>query len=231
MTSPEVRKSDPPRQRVIAYIDGYNLYFGMREAGLNHLLWLDIAAMATRLLKPNQTLVGVKYFTARISSPPDSVRRQGTYIEAILTLPGVSVIEGRYEGGPDRCRSCGAPYVAHDEKMTDVNIAVELTKDAFGERFDVAILVTGDSDQVPSIRLVRELFPSKRVICAFPPHRKSKHLRAEAHGVVHVSEAVLRASQLAGIVVKPDGTPLGRPARWSASPGPGDSPAPRGDGR
>jgi hypothetical protein len=44
-------------QRVIAYIDGYNLYFGLREKGWKWFYWLNIPAMARHLLKPHQTLV------------------------------------------------------------------------------------------------------------------------------------------------------------------------------
>lgn len=42
--------------RVIAYIDGHNLYHGMREAGLLTSRWLDLRAMCETLLKPDQQL-------------------------------------------------------------------------------------------------------------------------------------------------------------------------------
>jgi hypothetical protein len=32
---------DKPNQRVIAYIDGSNLYFGLKDAGLKFCKWLD----------------------------------------------------------------------------------------------------------------------------------------------------------------------------------------------
>ena len=49
-------------ERVIAYVDGYNLYYGLREKGWRRFYWLNIQAMAQHLLKPNQTLVTTKYF-------------------------------------------------------------------------------------------------------------------------------------------------------------------------
>ena len=49
--------------RVAAYVDGFNLYFGLKEAALKRLYWLDVQALATRLLKPGQAIVATHYFT------------------------------------------------------------------------------------------------------------------------------------------------------------------------
>ncbi len=57
-------------ERVISYIDGFNLYFGLKSARLNRYLWLDLHNLSINLLKKPQQLVKVKYFTARITGPP-----------------------------------------------------------------------------------------------------------------------------------------------------------------
>ncbi|MDQ3508032.1 MAG: NYN domain-containing protein [Actinomycetota bacterium] len=62
-------------QRVAAYIDGFNLYFGLKDRGWKRFYWLDVALLVENLLKPGQELAGVKYFTARISDPPDKQSR------------------------------------------------------------------------------------------------------------------------------------------------------------
>ena len=84
------------KERVIAYIDGFNLYFGMKEAGLNHCKWLDLKKLVTNLLAPNQELIEVKYFTSRVSNDPDKQKRQSTYIDAVLQS-GVSIFYGHYQ--------------------------------------------------------------------------------------------------------------------------------------
>jgi hypothetical protein len=43
--------------RVAAYVDGFNLYFGVKEARFKRLYWLDVVALAGSLLKPDQRLV------------------------------------------------------------------------------------------------------------------------------------------------------------------------------
>ncbi|MCS6861184.1 MAG: hypothetical protein NZT92_12780 [Abditibacteriales bacterium] len=56
-------------ERVIAYVDGFNLYFGLRSRGWRRYYWLNLQALALNLLKPSQQLVFTKYFTARDISP------------------------------------------------------------------------------------------------------------------------------------------------------------------
>jgi len=72
--------------RLIAYVDGFNLYFGMREANWRRTYWLDVDLLVRNLLRPDQALARVNYFTARVSgtlSDPDKPRRQNAYLEAL----------------------------------------------------------------------------------------------------------------------------------------------------
>ncbi len=203
--------------RVLAYVDGFNLYHGLRAAGLKRLYWLDVAALAARLCKPGQQLVHTRYFTARIRDNGNSaadVRRQATYLDALSAREDLSVVEGHYLTKPAQCRACGATWSQHEEKMTDVNIAVALLTDAFDDRFDTALVLSADSDLVPPLRTIRARFPDKRVIVAFPPRRASFDLRSVAHAAFTIGEANLRHAQLPDTVVTPNGVDLHRPPSW-----------------
>lgn len=79
-----------------------------------------------------------------------------------------------------KCFSCGNEWLRHEEKKTDVNIAVRILDDAYDDRFDKAIVVSGDSDLVPAIQSVYTRFPEKRIIVAFPPKRNSAELKLVA---------------------------------------------------
>ena len=35
-------------ERVIAYVDGFNLYFGIRDAGFHKFRWLDVIQLSTK---------------------------------------------------------------------------------------------------------------------------------------------------------------------------------------
>lgn len=205
-------------QRVAAYIDGFNLYFGLRQSGWRRYYWLDLPALVTSLLKPDQQLVATHYFTARIcanGSNAEDAKRQNNYIDALLTRPNLSKHEGHYLPKTRKCKSCGATWPDYEEKMTDVNIAVQLLSDAFDDRFDTAVIVSGDSDLTTPIQRVRERFPDKRLIVAFPPNRHSAQLKRVAHGHTSVGEDKLRHSQLPNPVITASGYALHRPAHWN----------------
>ena len=71
------------KQRVIVYIDGYNLYYGQREEYGDSYNWLDLQALATSFLKPDMELISVKYFTATRGGETGSKRRQQIYLKAL----------------------------------------------------------------------------------------------------------------------------------------------------
>ena len=98
--------------------------------------------------------------------------------------------------------------------MTDVNIAVELMTDAFQDRFDVALLITADSDLVGPINAVQKLFGAKKIVVAFPPNRVSKALKGCAHGSLFIGRNTLAKCQFPREVVKPNGFVLRRPKEW-----------------
>lgn len=201
-------------ERVITYIDGFNLYFGLREGGFRRFLWLDLVDMSTRLLRPPQKLVQSKYFTARVASPPDKQRRQSVYLEALATLPDLQIFYGKYQLNRRQCRNCNYTDSVPSEKMTDVNIAVELLTDAFQDHFDTAMLISADSDLRGPIEAVLRLFPTKRVVVAFPPKRNSAELMRVASAYLHIGRAALAGSQFSDEVTKSDGYVLRRPVSW-----------------
>lgn len=204
-------------QRVMVYVDGFNLYFGLKSRGWRRYYWLNPQLLAENLLKPGQTLQGVKYFTARISirpSDPQKHRRQAVWLEAVETLPCVRVFYGHYLPKPQKCFHCGATWVAHEEKMTDVNIAVELLRDAYDDEFDTALLISADSDLTSPVQAVRSRCPQKRIIVVCPPDRQSKKLESVANATFRLGRKVIQDSQLPDEYAKPDGFVLKRPATW-----------------
>lgn len=202
-------------QRLIAYIDGFNLYYGLRSKNWKWAYWLNIQALVRNLLKPDQTLVTTKYFTTIIKHPLDRNRRQLTYLEALQTLDNFHIYYGHFLSQQVICQNCGHTHITHHEKMTDVNIAVEMLTDVFHDKLDIALLITGDSDLVGPIQTIKNLYPQKRIIVAFPPNRKSSALKKIAHGYTHISRAALLDSLFPDVLTKTPGVTLKRPLSWS----------------
>lgn len=203
-----------PLKRVIAYIDGFNLYFGLKSQNWHKYYWLNVHAMAKSLLKNDQELACTKYFTSRVTNNPQKQKRQNDYLEAIQTVPSVVVYFGKFQLNPRKCQNCGNNDIVPNEKMTDVNIAVELLSDAFTDSFDIALLVSADSDLVAPVKKVRCLFPAKQIIVCFPPGRFSTDLKNVAGISVPIGRAIFSRSQFPDTLQKSDGFTLTRPTRW-----------------
>lgn len=203
-------------QRVATYIDGFNLYFGLKAARFKRYYWLDLEQLSTHLLKHNQQLVATHYFTARIRDNGRNAadrKRQSDYLEA-LQVRNIDVQYGHFLEKPRRCHQCRATWTSYEEKMSDVNLAVQLQADAFDDVFDTALIISGDSDMTTPIRRIRRRFPRKRLIVGFPPERHSAELKRAAHGYTYIGEDKLRQSQLPDTLTKPDGHVLTRPVTW-----------------
>ncbi|MEZ4982861.1 MAG: NYN domain-containing protein [Saprospiraceae bacterium] len=96
-------------------------------------------------------MVNVKYFTARIANNGNNKDRQSLYLDALLLLI-FEIYYGHYNSKPKECFSCGNIIKDNEEKMTDVNIATQMIIDGFTDQYDLAMLISGDSDLVPPIR-------------------------------------------------------------------------------
>jgi len=207
-------KSNIREERVIAYIDGFNLYFGLKSKSWRRYYWLNIKLLAENLLKRSQKLVFTKYFTAKVSLPQDKRKRQLTYLEALETLSDLKIYYGKYQLDPLTCRKCGFKDKVPHEKMTDVNIAVEMFNDAFHDSFDVAILISADSDLTGLIQSIKKLFPSKQIVATFPPDRFSIELSRQVDKYFVIGRRTIAKSLLPEKIQKKDGYILHKPAKW-----------------
>lgn len=220
----------PPRTYV--YVDGFNLYYGALKG--TSFRWLDLDAFC-RLLLPKNDVQKIKYFTARVSlrpSKPGTFYRQQAYLRALATLPSVEVHLGHYlaharrmplaaPGGGVVMDASGrvqyADVIREEEKGSDVNLASHLVNDAHQGRFDVAVVITNDSDLVTPIELVRR--DLGLVVGVVNPHamnpkgRQSVQLRRVASFLKEVRAGGLRKCQFPETLSDAGGTFL-KPAAW-----------------
>jgi hypothetical protein len=94
-------------RRVSVYIDGFNLYHALDDLGESHLKWLDLWALSETLIRKNEAVTTVKYFSAYATWMPASYRRHQRYVAA-LQAQGVQFIEGRFKEKPMQCKSQAA---------------------------------------------------------------------------------------------------------------------------
>ncbi|MGH3681861.1 MAG: NYN domain-containing protein, partial [Natronosporangium sp.] len=153
-------------------MDGFNLYHGVHQlAGRRHL-WLDLERLSRNLLPDDHQLSAVKYFTAPVRGTSRSRHRQDRYLQALdVHCAALKITTGRFQKQTRRCWSCGTQWTTYEEKESDVNLAIALVEDAALDRFDTALVISGDSDLVPAVRAAKRLRPETEVVAVFPPGR------------------------------------------------------------
>ena len=156
--------------RIIAYIDGFNLYHAIADLNRPALKWLDLKALIMSLKRAGESVTEINYFSAYATWRPQAYQRHIEYVKA-LEHSGVKCIMGHFKSKQRTCRSCGAVWTQHEEKETDVHIAARIVVDACEDRYDRAVLITADSDLVPALEIVKARFPKKQLFVAAPPKR------------------------------------------------------------
>jgi uncharacterized LabA/DUF88 family protein len=219
--------------RAIFYVDGFNLYYRMlRERP--QFKWLDPSALARQFIKAEHDLVRVNYYTARVSArahDPDAPARQARYLSALSCRSEIVVHEGTFLisepwmplANPPAARPHGyiwnapAPVVVRvvksEEKGSDVNMGAHIVRDAYTDAFDVAYLLTNDSDLVEAVRIA-VLEANKAVGLLIPVKYPTASLAAVASFQLHIRPGHLARSQFPDQLEMPSGLVLSRPDTW-----------------
>lgn len=196
--------------RTIVYIDGFNLYHAIDDLGEAHLKWVDLWALSEKLIRGDQQLQAVKYFSAYATWRPQSYRRHQRYVQA-LEAHGVTPVMGRFKAKTVSCQAqCRRPYTTHEEKETDVNIGVHLMADALCDRFDRALVVSADTDINAAVTLTRIEAPEKQIALVAPPGRMGRNNAS----LFEVTKGRIRSSLLPQQITLPNGRIVNRPQEY-----------------
>jgi uncharacterized LabA/DUF88 family protein len=155
------------------YIDGFNLYHSIDEIGNPKLKWINFWRLSESFIRNGEILTKVSFFTAVLRWNLEKQQRHRNFIAACEAV-NVTVVESTFKKTKRYCRQFDRRCRFDEEKQTDVSFALSVTRDAYEDVFDRAILLTADSDQVPTSRLLRERFPGKQVTLVAPPGRLSQ---------------------------------------------------------
>lgn len=163
--------------------------------GWDRYRWLDVRALVNAFIREPQRLVGVHYFTARSTNPPDRYRRHTTYLNALQRSTDLVVTEGRIHARSRRCPHCDGRWNHNQEKQTDVSMAVAMVMDAMDGVADEMFLLSADSDLVPVVDLLQGRL-GVPVTVLDPPGRHSIELADAASRRLHVARHRLAQAQL-----------------------------------
>ncbi len=95
-----------------------------------------------------------------------------------------------------------------------MNIALRLFELAVRDRYDKAIIVSGDTDLIAAIKAVRSTFPQKQIGVVIPIGRASEDMKNQADFYYKMKEKHLVSSRYPDTITLRDGSTLACPANW-----------------
>lgn len=207
--------------RTIVYVDAFNLYFGALKG--TPCKWLNIVEMVRRHVKPHHQIVGLKYFSAKLNTrpgDPGAPARQELYFRALHTVPGTEIVLGHYLtkivpmplANPAPGQNPFVQVIKTEEKGSDVNLAVAMVHDGYCNLYDCAIVISGDSDLLASVRIVKNEL-RKVVGVLNPQQRPCRVLLKEATFYQHLRHNFVSASVFPDTLADKNG-PFSKPQGW-----------------
>jgi hypothetical protein len=176
------------------------------------------------LLFPKNDIACIRYFTALVKPRPNDQQqsqRQQTFLRALRTFPNISIHYGtflshvvpmqrahRFPG-----QSAQIPVIKTEEKGSDVNLASYLLVDGFRGRYEVAVVISNDSDLATPIRLIRDELRLPVGVVNPRGQRSSWELRQVAKFHRKIRQGLLERSQLPDTLEDAKGT-ITKPVAW-----------------
>jgi hypothetical protein len=219
--------------RVGFFVDGFNLYHSVaafaEETSDESVKWLDLQGLARGILpliSPTASLASIHYFTAipehLYLADPGRLQRHRTYVRA-LTAHGATrpaVVLGRIAQQQVQVKTATGGVIGSlwREKGTDVALAMSLLREASNGGLDEAVIISGDADYLPAVKVFREMYPRLGLRFAFPRGRASKELLREAPNSFTLTSAAYLSHRLPERIRLPSGKFLHCPAEWRRKP-------------
>jgi uncharacterized LabA/DUF88 family protein len=208
-----------PGVRANVYVDGFSLYYSALKG--TAYKWLDLRKLS-RFLLPRDRIHRIRYFTAvpifEWRDDQTQGQRLQAYIRALETLPGLTVHYGSCRLDSESLPIAGGKagererVIRRSEKGSDVNLAALLLADGFRGDYEVAVVISTDSDLVLPMRLVRRQLQLP-VGLLKPGKRFADELVRAASFHKQIREGALAASQLPPQLTDANGT-ITKPSAW-----------------
>lgn len=147
------------KNKVIVFIDGNNFYYKLKDiisgrAEIFKLLDFNYQEFSKNLIKDN-VLVEVRYYIGAVKRQNGQNKEKSEKLYASqqkllakLQQQNIPAILGNLIQHPDK---------SFHEKGVDVRIAVEIIRLARENKYDIAYLLSSDTDLVPAVEEVRSL--------------------------------------------------------------------------
>lgn len=224
--------------RVVVYVDGFNLYY--RALKNTKFKWLNLDALCKSILRKTPNITEINYYTAKVKQLDPSYTDQADqaeYLRALETLPNLRIHYGNFQVTTKNMKlasplqlmpefrpaidlsSCTriprfACVIKTEEKGSDVNLGVHLVRDAFTDKFDIAVVITNDTDLAEPLRIVSEEAKKKLVLLSPVPKPAGSLKKVVSGSPLFINETHLKTSQFPDPHIDRNGRELKKPIDW-----------------
>jgi uncharacterized LabA/DUF88 family protein len=207
--------------RTTFIIDGFNLYHSViaasEDLGNISTKWLNIRSLCESYLYTlggNYTLEKIYYFSAlAYHKSPNSVMKHLEFIKCLRDT-GIIVELARFKEKRIECSYCHKIMIRHEEKETDVSIGLKLFEIFQQKECETAVLVTGDTDIAPALRMVKRYYPTAEIGFLFPYKRKNNELAQIANFSRNIKRERYNQYRFPDPFILTDGTQIKKPSDW-----------------
>lgn len=165
-----------------------------------------------------ESLVKIKYFNAPVNQleSPSNYASQQKFFSQLRKTPFLDLIFGRLVKREINhinilCKKCGAQKVEEVEcpicnekidldktyksveKGVDVGLAINLLLDALNDKYDIALLFSGDADFCPAIRYIIKNLNKEIIFCHFPAPKTDELIQSCSDNRLITKEMVEKA--------------------------------------
>ena len=168
-------------QRVAIFIDGSNLYHNLKRFYIKTKFEEIMKKVETR-----RQVVDIFYYTALLdkSINEEKYKRHERFLDKIKEIPNFHVVLCNLRKVILKDGSVDFAIIGDD-----IYLATDLIGGAYESLYDIAIIVSGDADFIPAIKLVQK--NGKKVINAFFPKSSSYLLRNCCDGSINLKKSLI----------------------------------------
>jgi len=174
--------------KVSIFIDGNNFYHGLRATygKEKSLKKFDFNKFLSHLTKDN-IIVNIFYYNVELDKAHNSEKHksQKEFFDNLLKIPKLNLILCKLL----KRKLKNTKNYYYVLKEDDIHMAVDMVEQAYEDKFDIAILVSGDGDFVPAVKAVQR--KNKIVENIYFKKSSSRNLKTHCNSSFELTKEIL----------------------------------------
>jgi len=183
------------KKKAALFIDGSNLYKRLQYSGIRKGN-IDYAQFSRNLIL-DRHWVGTYFYIAPVRKQDgvETYQAQQRFFSALRGTKGINLKLGTLVKRQNECGQCGYRHEFLLEKGVDVQLAVDMIAMASQDAYDVAYLVSADSDFIPAVEMIRYDY-KKQVFCVAPKGAKYGKLGNACNTAIPIDQSFIDGCQV-----------------------------------